>query len=860
MCTEWSRATRPNWRRRTRSATPPGDTRARTVTGPDRNVTGVVDLPHRARIVIIGGGVGGTSVAAHLVERGERDVLLLDRGELTSGSTFHSAGLVGQLRSDPALTRMNVHSVELYRRLETTEHAPGWVESGSLRLASSPARLEEIRRQAGWAARSGLPLELISADEAKALFPFMSTDGVLGAAYTPTDGQVDPARLCQAMAATARAGGATIAQHTRVLGIDVQERGGHRIVTGVRTDRGDVECEVVVDCGGMFAAEIARMVDVRVPVVPMSHQYAVTAALPWDEVGGRRTLPSLRDPDLLVYYRQEIDGLVMGGYERRSEAFTATRTSYDAVPADFNGRLLSPDLDRFDEIMTNAQVRVPVLADTGLASMINGPEAFTPDNEFCLGETEVAGFFVAAGFCAHGIAGAGGIGQVMAAWILDGDPGMDLWHMDVRRFGRHYRSPGYTLARTAENYESYYDISYPAAERTAGRPLRLSPAHAWHAAHGAVFGEKAGWERVNHYSVAGSEELRPHGWAGHHWSPCVQTEHLAVRSSAGIFDESSFSKIEITGPDAAAFCRQVFAGRVDRAPGAVTYTQALNERAGIEMDVTLTRLAAQEFLLVTGTALSGHDLGWLRRHARLLGSSVRIAEVTGGWACFALWGPRARDLLAPLTPTSLADADFGYLTMRETTVADVPVRALRVGFAGELGWELYCSAEYGMALWRALAGTGAQPCGYRALESLRLEKGYRVWGSDIGPETTPDEAGLSFAVRRPDSAGGDYIGAKALLAARDRGVERTLQCLVLDEPRSVALGGEPVRLDRVDDFVGQITSGGYGYTVQRSIAYAYLPVAAAEGDRAEVQVDGRWVGAAVAATPLHDPSGAAVRA
>ena len=814
----------------------------------------MAELPSRVRIVIIGGGVGGTSVAAHLAERGERDVLLLERAELTSGSTFHSAGLVGQLRADPALTRMNVHSVELYRQLEAGEHAPGWVESGSLRLASSPARLEEIRRQAGWAQRSGLPLELISAREAAELFPLMSTDGVLGAAYTPTDGHVDPARLCQALAALARAGGVTIAQRTRVLGIDTATTGPHRRVTGVRTDRGDVECEIVVDCGGMFAAEIARMVDVRVPVVPMSHQYVVTAPIPGDRPAGG--LPSLRDPDLLVYYRQEIDGLVMGGYERQSAPFTASPTGYDAVPADFNGKLLTPDLDRFSEIITNAQVRVPVLADTGLASMINGPEAFTPDNEFCLGATEVAGFFVAAGFCAHGIAGAGGIGQVLAAWILDGDPGLDLWHMDVRRFGRHYRSPGYTLARTVENYESYYDITYPAAERAAGRPLRLSPAHAWHAAHGAVFGEKAGWERVNHYSDPGPEELRPHGWAGRHWSPCVQPEHAAVRTAAGLFDESSFAKIEITGPDAAAFCRSVFAGRVDRAPGSVVYTQALNDRAGIELDVTVTRLAPDEYLLVTGTALAGHDLGWLRRHARLSGLSVRIAEVTGGWACFALWGPRSRELLAPLTPASLANPDFPYLTMRETTVGDVPVRALRVGFAGELGWELYCSAEYGAALWRTLAATGARPCGYRALESLRLEKGYRVWGSDIGPDTTPDEAGLGFAIRPGD----DFAGAGALRAARARGRTRTLSCLVLDDPRRVALGGEPVRLDGAEDAVGQVTSGGYGYTVDRSIAYAYLPAGTAVGDRAQVQVDGDRIGAAVAPTPLHDPSGARVRA
>ncbi len=795
------------------------------------------ELPDRARVVIVGGGVGGASVAHHLAARGETDVLLVERAELTSGSTFHSAGLVGQLRADPALTRMNVASVELYRKLDA-----GWVESGSLKLASTPERLTEIRRQHGWAQRAGLPLELISAEEARELFPLMSCDGVLGAAWTPTDGQIDPARLCTALAASARAAGVRIAQQTRVTAIDTVPGPHGRSVTAVRTDRGRVECEVVVDCGGMFAAEIARLVDVRIPVVPMSHQYVVTAPVPG--VAGA-TLPSLRDPDLLVYYRQELDGLVMGGYERRSAPAWPSHTP----PPDFNGKLLPPDWDRFEEIAANSQVRVPVLADVGVASMINGPEAFTPDNEFCLGETDVAGFFVAAGFCAHGIAGAGGIGEVMAAWILDGDPGLDLWHMDVRRFGAHYRSPGYTLARTRENYESYYDIRYPGAERGAGRPLRVSPAYAWHAAHGAVFGEKAGWERVNHYGDAGSEELRPRGWAGRHWSPCVEPEHVAVRTSAGLFDESSFAKIEITGPDAAAFCARVFAGDLDRPPGAVVYTQALNARGGIEMDVTVTRLASDAFSVVTGTAFGPHDLGWLRRGA---GPGVRITDVTSAWACFGLWGPDARALLAPLTPASLANEAFPYPSMREIVVGDVPVRALRVTYVGELGWELYCPTEYGAALWTALAGTGARPCGYRAIESLRLEKGYRAWGSDIGPETTPDEAGLGFAVRR----GGGFVGHEALQGGRTRGVARRLRCLVLDDPRAVALGGEPVRVG--EQVVGQVTSGGYGYTVASSIAYAYLPTGTT--GPVSVAVDGDWTGAEVTGTPLYDPKGTRIRA
>ncbi len=824
-------------------------------------------LPASARVVVIGGGVGGASVAYHLTERGERDVLVLERAELTSGSTFHSAGLVGQLRADPTLTRMNTYSVELYRRLEQTEHAPGWVECGGIRLASSPQRLDEIRRQLGWARHGGLVLEEISAAQARELFPLIETEGVLGAAWSPTDGYVDPARLCYALAALARAGGASIHQRTRVLGIDVQRGRVHR----VRTDRGDVDCEVVVNCGGMFAAEIARLVGVRVPVVPMAHQYVVTqpflagSGLPAPRLAA---LPTLRDPDLLVYYRQEVDGLVMGGYERRSAPWMVTAGALDSVPADFNGRLLAGDWERFAPIAENAQVRVPALADVGLRTLVNGPEAFTPDNEFCLGETEVGGFFVAAGCCAHGIAGAGGVGQVMANWIIDGEPGMDLWHMDIRRFSPHHRSPSYTLARTVETYETYYDIRYPHQQRRAGRPLRTSPGYGWHAAHGAVFGDKSGWERVDYYagnadgaSAGLDESLRPDGWAGAFWSPAIGAEHHATRTAAGLFDESSFAKISVSGTDAAAFLEWVFANRVARGPGAVTYAQALNSRGGIECDVTVSHLDDQEFLIVTGTAFGAHDLGWLRDNARRSGAPVRLADVTGQYACLGLWGPNAREVLAPLTPHELSNAAFPYLSMRETTVGDVPVRAVRVTFVGELGWELYCSAEYGAALWRTVweAGQphGLMAGGYRAIESLRLEKGYRVWGADIGPETTPDEAGLSFCVR-PAKPGG-CIGREALLAARERGVARRLRCLTLDDPRAIVLGGEPVLVG--DAVLGRVTSGGYGYTVGRSIGYAYLPVpAVAVGTRVAVEIAGNRVDGVVDADPLYDPKGVRIRA
>jgi glycine cleavage system aminomethyltransferase T/glycine/D-amino acid oxidase-like deaminating enzyme len=817
-------------------------------------------LPTTAAVVVIGGGVGGASVAYHLAERGQTDVVLVDRAELTSGSTFHSAGLVGQLRADPTLTRMNMYSVDLYRRLQETELPPGWVECGGIRLASSPERLQEIRRQVSWATAFGLPLREISAAEAHELFPLMDPTGVVGAAFLPSDGYVDPSQLCQSLAGLARQAGVQIHPHTRVTGIDA-ERGR---VTRVHTDKGTIVTPVVVNCGGMFAAEIGRMLDVRIPLVPMSHQYVVTDAFLGRDPARDRPLPTLRDPDLLVYYRQEVDGLVMGGYEREPAPWTASRTTYDDIPGDFNGRLLPESWDRFEEITANSQVRVPAMADVGLRKVINGPEAFTPDNEFILGETAVDGFFVAAGFCAHGIAGAGGIGKVMADWIVDGHPGMDVWHMDVSRFGAQYRSPSYTLARTVETYSTYYDVVYPGHEREAGRPLRTTPAYPWHVAHGAAFGEKSGWERVNYYecnAVLADDTMRPRGWAGRHWSPAIVAEHVATRETAALYDESSFAKLMVTGPDAAELLEWVCDNHVARAVGDITYTQALNQRGGIESDFTVTRVADDHFLVVTGTAFGSHDTAWLRRQARRRSAAVRIDDVTGQLVTYALWGPNSREILGSLTGADLGNDAFPFMTSQEIAVGDVPVRALRVTFTGELGWELYAPAEYGAALWSSLWDAGLShglvAGGYRAIESLRLEKGYRVWSTDVTPETNPYEAGLGFCVKL-DKPGG-FEGAEALRAVKESGVTRRLRCLTLEDPGAVALGSEPVRIG--DQVRGRVTSGGFGYTVGKSIAFAYLPVDEAKpGTVLSVNVFGEWVPGVVADQPLYDPKNARVLA
>jgi heterotetrameric sarcosine oxidase gamma subunit len=467
------------------------------------------------------------------------------------------------------------------------------------------------------------------------------------------------------------------------------------------------------------------------------------------------------------------------------------------------------------------------MADVGLRMLVNGPEGFTPDNEFCLGETSVAGFFVAAGFCAHGIAGAGGIGKVMAEWIVAGEPEFDVAHMDIGRFGAAYASASYTLARTLETYRTYYDIAYPQREHSSGRPLRTSPVYAWHADHGAVFGEKAGWERVNYYAsnaFEGGERWRPRGWAGRDWSTATAAEHRATRTTAGLFDETSFAKIEVVGRQASAFLERVCDNRVARDVGDVTYTQALNSRGGIEADFTVTRVGADRFLIITGTAYGTHDMAWLRRQAQRQGFDVDLTDVTGSLACFALWGPNAPAILASVTPSDVSQSAFPFMTSQEMVVGDVPLRALRVTFTGEDGWELYTSTEYGRALWEQLMAAGAQhgvrPGGYRAIESLRLEKGYRVWSTDITPETNPYEAGLGFCVKL-DKVGG-FVGDSAVAAVKSAGVSRRLSLLVLDDSRAVVLGSEPVLVG--GEVVGRVTSGGFGFTCERSLAYVYLPV------------------------------------
>ena len=811
-------------------------------------------VPTRAKIIIIGGGVGGTSVAYHLAELGEKDVILLDRNELTSGSTFHSAGLVGQLRADPTLTLMNMHSVDLYRKLQQSDTPPSWRECGSIKLASTPERMQEIRRQIGWAKTFGLDLHEISPQEAQNLFPLIDLDGVVGACYMASDGQVDPSQLAMALAAGARKQGVQIFTHTRVL--EIKTTNGR--VSSVVTDKGEIECEIVVNCGGMYAPQIARMVNVRVPIVPMSHQYLITENfMPQDAA----FLPSLRDPDNLIYFRQEVSGLLMGGYERTSKAWSADYNNIDDIPANFNNTLLAEDWDRFVDIAEASQKRVPKMSEVGIKSFINGPEGFTPDNEFCLGETSVGGFYVAAGFCAHGIAGAGGIGKVVAEWIVAGEPTMDLWHMDIKRFGASYESPDFTLQRITENYEEYYDIHYPGEERKSARPKFMSPVYEWHKANGAIFGEKASWERVNFYaSNIGNDALRPKDWLGNHWSNAVQVEHHATRNNAGLFDESSFAKARVNGARAAEFLNYVCANNVVKGVGKTTYTQALNSKAGIESDYTVTQTGENEFLIVTGTAFAVHDFGWLEKMRREHSfNDVEITNITRELSCFGIMGPKSRTILQTLTDTDLSHAAFPFMTSKEITVDGIKVRATRLTYVGELGWELYADVADALELWTKLMAAGKshgiKACGYRAIESLRLEKGYRAWAGEINTETNPFEAGVGFAVSLKKE---NFHGKAAALAAQAN-PKRKLVAIVFDDITCVPFGSEPIRID--GKIVGRIKSGGQGYTIKKAIAYAYLPIQNSDvGTQVDVEFFGTWRAGTICAEPLFDPANERIKA
>lgn len=812
----------------------------------------MADFPSQAQVVIIGGGVGGCSIAYHLTKMGWKDIVLIERHELTAGSTWHSAGLVGQLRSDANLTRMMYYSTALYRQLsDETGVDPGWREVGGIRLASSPERMEDIKRTVGMARSFGMPMEILNPQETYELFPLISMEGVVGAAYTPNDGVIDPTGLTNSLAAGAKSRGAKFIMETDVEGINLKNGQIDEVVT----NRGSIKTEIVVNAAGQWGGEVGKMVGLNLPVIPMAHLYIVTKPIE----GVQHDFPTLRDPDLLVYWREEVGGLITGGYERDPAPF-----GLNGIPKDFKYQLLNPDWDRFAPLMENSVKRVPAIETAEIIQLLNGPEGFSPDGEFLLGPTAVKGFWVACAFCAHGLAGAGGIGKVMAEWIIEGHPEWDLWRLDVRRFGTNYASQEYTLARTIETYSKYYDIHYPGEERTSVRNLRLSPTYHRLQDLGVEFGEKSGWERPNWYKPYESlarHGHEPKGWSRHNWSRAIGYEHLKTREIAGLFDETSFNKFEVRGSGALAFLNQVCANDIDQPVGTVVYTQCLNPKGGIECDFTVTRLGEDNFLIITGTAFGQHDSSWLRLNMPEDGS-VTLEDVTSNYACIGLWGPKARTILEKVSTDDLTNENFHYMTAQHITIGEVPVLASRVTYVGELGWEFYCPIEYGLRLWDILweAGypEGMVAVGYKAIDTLRLEKGYRYWSAEITPDYSPLEAGLGFAV---EFEKGDFIGREALLKQKETGVKQKLCCITLKDDRTIALGNEPIRPVGVDTIIGWVASGGYGYSVKKSIVFAYLPVDYANlGTELEIEFFSEKVKAVVERSPLYDPKGERIRA
>ena len=814
------------------------------------------ELPEQARVVIIGGGIAGCSIAYHLALRGWTDVLLVDKGELTSGSTWHAAGLVTQFHTSPTLMRLRIYSVGLYRQLNAeTRGTAGWQEVGSLRLASSKDHFLFLQRQVSQARALGMNVEVISPAEALRIYPHMSEADLYGALHIPGDGYLDPSSATMEIARRARQAGVAIRTGVRVTGIDLAPTGE---VQGVQTDRGDVRAEFVVNAAGMWARQLGKMVGANLPIVPLIHQHLTTKAIPGHELP--RNTPVLRDPYHLIYVREEVGGFLVGGFEREPKPW-----SVDGVSWEFTQQLLPPDWDLFTEIMEGAIQRIPILEKAELIHLTNGPEAITPDSRPLLGPVPgVRGLFVAAGLSHTGFGAGAAIGQILTEWIIDGEPSSDTSELNVRRFGPIYTDQAYTTERARESYKYYYFLRYPHDENERGRPKRLSPLDERLRALGAVFGEKNGWERVNYFEPgkpwrrAGPDQ-RAWGWGRPAFDETVGEEHRAVRERVGILDLTSFGKIELRGPGALGLLQWLADNDIDRPIGTVVYTQFLNARGGVESDLTITRLGPDHFRVITGSAYVPSDLNWIRMHVPADGS-VEVSEVTEDYATIGLWGPRAREVLQACTPDDVSNPGLPYMRAGTIRVAGEEVLAQRVTYVGELGWELYTAAPAALALWDALweegRPRGMRGVGYKAIDSLRLEKGYRYWGVDMTPSDDPFSAGLGFCVRLQK---GDFLGREALLRIKAEGDGRCLSTVTISDSAGVIYGGEAVYAD--GQLVGRLRSGGYGYTVGSFIGYVYLPRQLAKpGTELEVEAFGQRARAQVAADVLYDPAGARIRA
>ncbi|MFU8882713.1 MAG: GcvT family protein [Rhodobacterales bacterium] len=814
----------------------------------------MVDLPTRAQAVIIGGGVSGCSVAYHLAKAGWTDIILLERKQLTSGTTWHAAGLIGQLRGSQNMTRLAKYSADLYVKLEAeTGVATGMRQTGSISVALTAHRLEELRRQATLARAFDVDVAEISPAEIKAMYPHLEVGDVLGGVHLPLDGQCDPANIAMALAKGARMRGARIVEGvkvtrvtddgTRVTGVDWQTAEG----------QGHIAADVVMNCGGMWGRDLAAQSGVTLPLHACEHFYLVT-----EPVEGLGRLPVLRVPDECAYYKEDAGKMMLGAFEPKAKPW-----GMQGISEDFCFDSLPEDFDHFQPILEQAMHRMPMFQTAGIHTFFNGPESFTPDDRYYLGEApEKRGYWIAAGYNSIGIVSSGGAGMALAHWITEDAPPFDLWEVDIRRAQPFQRNRRYLRDRVTETLGLLYADHYPYRQVATARGVRRSPLHGHLAERGAVFGEVAGWERANWFARDGQEREYRYDWHRQNWFDNQRAEHMAVRQGVGLFDMSSFGKIRVEGPGALPFLQRLCANQMDVEAGRIVYTQMLNDRGGIESDLTVTRLSETAFLLVVPAATLQRDLAWLRRH---LGDDVAvITDVTAAEAVLCLMGPKARDLLARVSPDDMGNAAHPFGVAREIEVGMGLARAHRVSYVGELGWELYVSADQAAHVFEALeeAGTdmGLTLCGLHTLDSCRIEKAFRHWGHDITDEDHVLEAGLGFAVR---SAKGGFIGRDAVLRKREAGLERRMVQFLLQDPDPMLFHNEA--LVRDGQIVSIITSANYGHALGAAVGMGYVPCAGQSAEDVlastyEIEVAGRRFAATPSLVPMYDPKGERMKA
>ena len=809
----------------------------------------MADLPKHARVVIIGGGVIGCSIAYHLGKLGWSDVVLIERKQLTSGTTWHAAGLVGQLRQSMNMTRLARYTADLYRGLEAeTGQATGFRQCGSVSLATTPGRMEELTRNASMAKVFGLPVHVVSPREIAELYPLANLDDVIGGIHIPSDGYANAVDVTQALAKGARAQGVKIFQDLRVTRI----RHDGRRVAGVDTEQGSVDAQYVVLCTGMWTRDLAASIGVTVPLQACEHYYVLFQDVP----GLDARMPVLRDYDHCSYFKYDAGKLLVGAFEPNARPWGT-----QGIPSDFSFGEIEGDFSHFEPVLMDAMRRVPALEGAGIQKFFCGPESFTPDVRYHLGESaELENCFVAAGLNSIGLQSAGGIGKVVSEWIRDGHPPVDLWEVDVRRNMPFQVNRKYLQARVREGLGLLYATHWPFRQYETARGVRRSAVHDRLTRAGACFGEAFGWERANWYAPAGVVPVYEYSYGRQNWFEASAHEHRAVRNAVGLFDQSSFAKFRLEGSDAAQVLNRVCANDIDVAPGRMVYTQWLNERGGIEADLTVTRLSETLFLIVTGAETETKDFNWLRRHIDA-GKHCVLTNVSSGLGVLSVMGPLARELLQSLTPQDLSDAAFPFATSQEIELGYALVRASRITYVGELGWELYVPTEFMVGVYDEIVAAGPQHglvhAGYHALNSLRIEKAYRHFGHDITDEDTPWEAGLGFAVKL-DKPGG-FIGREALLRQRETGIAKRLVQFQLRSPEPLLYHNEPIW--RGDAIVGFVRSGMYAHTLGAAVGLGYVTDAAGgiEPDAYEIEVAGVRQAALASLRPLYDPKNERIR-